>query len=207
MIVHENLEQGSEAWLNLRAGMPTGTGAKNLVTSQGKESKSLGAYALELAGDLYAGKKLDAFEGNAWTDRGTELEDSARSLYEMVADCEVKEVAFCTDDSDRWGMSPDGFIGDDGLVEFKCLKATNHIKAIIYHDKHKKPPTDYVAQIQMQMFVSGRKWCDLVMFHPDLPELIIRVEADLEFHKILESQLKAVIIERDNIIKLLNESL
>ena len=169
--------------------MPTGTGAKNLVTSQGKESKSLGAYALELAGDLYAGKKLDAFEGNAWTDRGTELEDSARSLYEMVYDCEVEEVAFCTDDSDRWGMSPDGFVGKDGLVEFKCLKATNHIKAIIYFDKHKKPPTDYIAQIQMQMFVSSRRWCDLVMFHPDLPELIIRIDADLGFHKVLEYQL------------------
>ncbi len=205
MIIHD-LEQGSEAWLNLRAGMPTGTGAKNLVTSQGKESKSLGGYALELAGDLYAGKRLDAFEGNAWTDRGTELEDSARSLYEMVHDCEVEEIGFCTDDSDRWGMSPDGFVGKDGLVEFKCLKATNHIKAIIYADKHNKPPTDYIPQIQMQMFVSGRKWCDLVMFHPDLPELIIRIDADLEFHKILESQLKAVIIERDKIIKLLKES-
>lgn len=203
MIIHEDMEQGSEAWLNLRAGMPTGTGAKKLVTSQGKESKSLPDYALELAGDLYAGKKLDAFEGNVWTDRGTELEDSARSLYEMVNDCEVEEVAFCTDDSDRWGMSPDGFVGKDGLVEFKCLKATNHIKAIMYYDKHKKPPTDYIAQIQMQMFVSSRKWCDLVMFHPDLPELIVRIDADYDFHKVLESQLKAVIKERDRIIEIL----
>jgi len=205
MIVHD-IPQGSELWLNFRAGMPTGTGAKNLVTSQGKESKSLGGYALELAGDLFAGKKLDAFEGNVWTDRGTELEDSARSLYEMVHDCEVKEIGFCTDDDNQFGMSPDGFVGDDGLVEFKCLKATNHIKAIVYVDRHKKPPTDYIPQIQMQMMVSGREWCDLVMFHPDLPELIIRIEADKEFHKILESQLKAVIIERDKIIKLLKES-
>lgn len=205
MIIHD-IEQGCKEWLNLRAGMPTGTGAKNLVTSQGKESKSLGAYALELAGDLFAGKKLDAFEGNAWTDRGTELEDSARSLYEMVYDCEVKEAGFCTDDTDSYGMSPDGFVGNDGLVEFKCLKATNHIKAIIYHDKHKKAPTDYIPQIQMQMFVSDRKWCDLVMFHPDLPELIIRVEADLDFHVMLAKQLKTVIIERNKIVELLNGS-
>lgn len=206
MIIHE-IEQGCEEWLNLRAGMPTGTGAKKLVTSQGKESKSLPDYALELAGDLFAGKKLDAFEGNIWTDRGTELEDSARSLYEMVKDCEVQEIGFCTDDSDRWGMSPDGFVNDDGLVEFKCLKATNHIKAIMYHKKNHKAPTDYVAQVQMQMFVSGRKWCDLVFFHPDLPELIIRVDADLDFHRVLEVQLKAVIVERDNIVNLLNEDM
>jgi DNA topoisomerase IB len=92
------------------------------------------------------------------------------------------------------------------LCEFKCLKATNHIKAHIYHKKTGKAPTDYISQCQMQMFVTGRKWTDLVFFHPSLPELIIRIEADLAFHKVLESQLKAVIIERDKIVKLLRES-
>lgn len=205
MIIHE-IEQGSEAWLNLRAGMPTGTGAKRLVTSTGQLSKSLDDYAIELAGDMYAGKSLDQFEGNQWTDRGTELEDSARSLYELVKDCEVKEVGFCTDDNDLYGMSPDGLVGEDGLVEFKCLKATNHIKARMYYLKHNKPQPDYIPQVQMQLFVSGRDWCDLVYFHPDLPELIIRIEADKEFHKVLEQQLHAVIKERDNIIKLLKEA-
>jgi len=204
MITHD-LEQGTEEWHKLRAGIPTGSMAKNLVTSQGKESKSLGGYAITLAGDLFAGQPLDAFEGNEWTDRGTELEDSARSLYELINDCEVKEVGFVTDDNNSYGASPDGLINNDGLVEFKCLKATNHIKAHIYYDKHKKPPTDYIPQVQMQMFVTGRKWTDLVFFHPDLPELIIRVEADKDFHKVLESQLSAVIIERDKIIKLLKE--
>ena len=204
MIIHD-MEQGSGDWFELRAGMPTGSMAKKLVTSQGKESKSMAEYAIELAGDLYAGEPLDAFEGNAWTDRGTELEDSARSLYELVQDCEVKEVGFCTDDDNQYGASPDGLISDDGLVEFKCLKATNHIKAIMYHKKNHKAPTDYISQVQMQLFVTERKWCDLVFFHPSLPELIIRIEPDLEFHKVLESQLSAVIKERDNIIKLLKD--
>lgn len=205
MIIHE-LEQGTEEWLNLRAGMPTGTGAKKLVTSTGQLSKSMPDYAVELAGDLFAGKSLDSFEGNQWTERGTELEDSARSLYELLNDIEVKEVGFCTDDDDRYGMSPDGLVNDDGLVEFKCLKATNHIKARMYYLKHNKPQPDYIPQVQMQLFVSGRKWCDLMHFHPDLPELIVRIEADPEFHKVLESQLNAVIKERDNIVKLLKEA-
>lgn len=205
MIIHD-LEQGSEAWLNLRAGMPTGTGAKRLVTSTGQLSKSMSDYAIELAGDMFAGKPLDQFEGNQWTDRGIELEDSARSLYELVKDCEVKEVGFCTDDNDLYGMSPDGLVNDDGLAEFKCLKATNHIKARLYYLKHNKPEPDYIPQVQMQLFVSGRDWCDLVYFHPDLPELIIRIEADKDFHKVLEQQLHAVIKERDNIIKLLKEA-
>jgi len=205
MIIH-NVEQGSEDWFALRAGMPTGSMAKKLVTSQGKESKSMAEYAIELAGDLYAGEPLDAFEGNAWTERGTELEDSARSLYEMVYDCEIKEVGFCTDDKGLYGASPDGLINDDGMAEFKCLKATNHIKAIMYHKKNSKAPTDYISQVQMQLFVTQRKWCDLTFFHPSLPELIIRIKPDLEFHSVLKAQLKAVIKERDNIIKLLNET-
>lgn len=205
MIIHE-LEQGTEAWHELRAGMPTGSMAKKLVTSQGKESKSMPEYAIELAGDLYAGQPLDAFEGNQWTDRGTELEDAARSLYELLTSSEVQEVGFITDDGEQYGVSPDGLVDNDGLVEFKCLKGTNHIKAIMYHKKNHKAPTDYIPQCQMQLFVTGRKWCDLVFYHPDLPELIIRIEPDLEFHKVLESQLLAVIKERDNIIKLIKEA-
>jgi hypothetical protein len=205
MIIHD-VEQGSPEWFALRAGMPTSSNAKKLVTSQGKESKSMPEYAIELAGDLYAGQPLNAFEGNAWTDRGTELEDSARSLYEMVNDVEAQTVGFITDDDQQHGASPDNLIGEDGGLEIKCLKATNHIKAIMYYKKNKKPPTDYVSQVQSCLFETGRKWWDLMFFHPDLPELIIRIEPDLEFHKVLESQLKAVIIERDKIVKLLNEN-
>lgn len=203
MIIN-SCEQYSDEWWEKKNGKPSASNGKKMVTSQGKESKSMPEYAIELAGDLFAGKPLDTFEGNAWTERGTELEDSARSLYEMVYNCEVQEVGFCTDDNNLYIASPDGLILDNGLVEFKCLKATNHIKAIIYHAKNRKPPTDYVSQVQMQLFVTGRKWCDLVFFHPNLPELIIRIEPDLTFHMMLAKQLKAVIEERDKIIGILN---
>ena len=205
MIIHKDIIQGSQEWLNLRAGLPTGSNAKKLVSSTGQLSKSLTEYAVELAGDMFAGEPLDSFDGNAWTDRGTELEDSARSMYELINDCEVVEIGFITDDDIKFGASPDGLINDDGMVEFKCLKATNHIKAIMYHKKNHKAPTDYISQVQMQLFVTGRKWCDLMFFHPSLPELIIRIEPDLSFHEVLKHQLEAVIIERDNIIKLLKE--
>ena len=206
MIIHD-VEQGTEAWFSLRSGLPTGSMAKKLVTSTGLPSKSMPDYAVELAGDLFAGEPLDAFEGNAWTDRGTELEDSARSLYEMVNDCEVKEVGFCTDDKGLYGASPDGMINGDGLVEFKCLKATNHIKAIMYYKKHGKAPTSYIPQVQMQLYTTEREYCDLVFFHPNLPELIIKIKPDDKVINTLESQLKAVILERDNIVRLLNENL
>lgn len=203
MIAHE-AGQGTDEWYKARYGKPSASNAKKLVTSKGGPSKSLKGYAVELAADRFAGKNVDSFEGNAWTERGNELEDSARSLYELVNDCTVVESGFITDDKEQYGASPDGLINDDGLVEFKCLKASNHISAIMYHKKHGKPPTDYIAQVQMQMFVIGRTWTDLMFFHPDLPELIIRIEPDLDFHKVLESQLAEVIKERDRIVGILN---
>jgi len=172
--------------------------ASNTQTNGGRKETET------LARQTVKNKSLNDFGGNEWTERGTELEDSARSLYEMVYDCEVKEVGLCMDDEGTYIASPDGLIGDDGVLEIKCLKASNHIKAIIYHAKNRKPPTDYISQVQMQLFVTGRKWCDLVFYHPDLPELIIRIEPDLTFHMVLIKQLKAVIEERDRIVSILN---
>lgn len=204
MIIHE-CEQNSEEWLALRSGKPTASCFSKLVTSTGAESKSMPEYALTLAGGLYAGKSLDAFEGNKWTDRGHELEDSARAKYEMIRDVDAVQVGFVTDDDIRYGCSPDSLIGDNGMLEIKCLKAENHIKALMYYKKNGKPPTNYVPQVQGQMYVCEREWCDLVFYHPDLPMLVIRNEPDVKLIKTLESQLDAVIRERDKIVKLLEE--
>lgn len=204
MIIHD-IEQNSPEWFSLRAGMPTGSMAKSLVTSQGKESKSLSEYAITLANDLFAGEPLDHWEGNSYTERGHELEPNARSLYEMIHKVEVEQVGFITDDEGLYGASPDSMINDDGLLEIKSLTAKRHTSAIIYYKKHNKPPTDYVSQIQMQLFITGRNWCDLMFYHPVLPELIIRVEPELSFQMVLIKQLNTVITERDRIIGILNE--
>ena len=86
-----------------------------LITSKGKPSKSLSEYALTLAGAVYAGKDLDSWQGNKHTDRGTELEDPARRLYEFSRAVVVDEVGFITDDAKTYGCSPDGLIGEDGI--------------------------------------------------------------------------------------------
>ena len=201
-----NCEQYGDEWWEIRNGKPTASNAKKLITSQGKESKSMLDYATELAGDLYAGKQLNNITSNEWMERGTELEDSARSLYELINDCEVEEVGMVVDDDDLFIASPDGIVSGNSILEIKCLKPTNHIKAHMYYKKMNKAPTDYISQVQMQLFVSGFDYADLMFFNEDLPELIIRIEADKDFHKVLEQQLHAVIKERDNIIKLLKEA-
>ena len=199
MIIHD-CEQGTPEWFSLRAGKPTASCFDKLITSTGEPSKSMAGYAITLAGEMYAGKPLDAWEGNGHTERGKLLEDDARRSYAFVHDVEPVQVGFVTDDSMLYGCSPDSFIDDDGGLEVKCLKAENHIKAIMYHRKHKKCPPDYVQQTQGSLLVTGRKWWDLYFYHPDLPDLTIRQEPNREVMEPLLDQIANVIREREKIL-------
>jgi len=203
MIIHD-IEQGTEEWHTLRAGIPTASCFSKLVTSSGAVSKSMPEYAMTLAAEKYAGKVLDGFQGNKYTDRGHELEESARLAYSMDSDLDVDQVGFITNDLMQYGCSPDGLAGE-GLVEIKCQIAKEHVKTLMYFDKHGKAPTTYIPQVQGQMFVTGRPWCDLTFYHPDLPMRIIRITPDQLVVDTLKKQLKAVEAERNIILKLLNK--
>jgi hypothetical protein len=205
VIIHEVL-QGTTNWMALRCGLPTASEFSKLVTSTGELSKSLQGYAITLAGEKYAGKPLNAFEGNDYTDRGKLLEPEARSAYAFLHDNEVEQVGFVTDDDWRLGCSPDGLVGTAGLVEFKCLKAENHIKALLYYKKHKKCPPDYVQQTQGQILICEREWCDLMFYHPDLPQLVIRQTRDEKLQVSILSAVDQVIAERDRILAEIQEA-
>ena len=88
MIVHD-VEQGTDEWHSLRAGLPTGSEFSKLVTSAGAPSKSMEAYARTLAGEKYAGKALDAWAGNKWSDNGNDTEQEAADYYAFVKKCEL----------------------------------------------------------------------------------------------------------------------
>jgi len=200
MLVHD-VEQGSADWFAIRAGLPTASNAKKLVTSKGEPSKSMKEYAIELANDLYVGEPVDAWEGNRHTERGHELEPDAADYYEFLRGEELQVIGFCTDG--KYGFSPDRFIGDDGILEIKCLSAKYHTKALMYFAKNKAAPTDYIAQPQFMLFGSKRKYCDLLFYHPQLPSLIIRQEPVTKIIETIETQIDAVIKERDSIIEIL----
>ena len=102
MLIH-TCEQGSDAWRAIRSGLPTASCFDKLITSTGEISKSLSVYAITLAGEKYAGKPLDAFEGNGYTERGALLEPDARSSYTFLYDNEIVQVGFVTDDDSRFG--------------------------------------------------------------------------------------------------------
>jgi len=198
-----NVPQYSEEWWALRLGKPSASCAKKIITSTGNPSKSTSDYACELAGALYAGKVIDDWGGNKATERGTEMEDQARSMYNLVNNCNAEEIGMFTDDAEQYIASPDGVIEDYGLLEVKCLTAKVHTKALMYYAKTRKAPTDYISQCQFQLFVSGYKYVDLFLYHPDLPVLTIRILPIKTFFEMLECQIEAVIEERDLIIKTL----
>lgn len=199
MRVH-NVEQRSPEWYAARCGIPTASEFSSLVTSKGEPSKTLPRYAKTLAAEKFSGRTLDAWEGNQWTERGKELEAEAIRLYEFAHDFTVSPVGFVTTDDGNAGCSPDGLVGDDGLVEIKCLKAENHIEAILYYQKNGRCQTDYVQQTQGQIWIAERKWCDLLFYHPVLPLLVIRQTPDTAIHAALASGVRAVIKERDAIL-------
>lgn len=199
MKIHD-VEQRSEAWYALRLGLPTASEFSRVVTSKGEISKSLPGYAIQLAAELYAGKPVDAWEGNQWTERGRDLEEEAVARYEFQVDAETTPVGFVTDDAGTCGCSPDRLVGNDGLLEIKCLKAERHVQAILYHERFGHCQPDYVQQTQGQLMVCRRKWCDLVFYHPELPMLTIRRESDPTLEYALQRAIPDLILERDAVL-------
>lgn len=199
MQIHD-VDQRSDEWYSLRAGMPTASEFSKIVTSKGEPSKSASGYALTLAAELFAGTPVDAWEGNAWTERGREMESRAVELYEFAHDLDTVPVGFVTDDKATMGCSPDRFVGDDGLIEVKCLKAENHVKAILYYQKNGRPPTDYVQQAQGQMMICEREWCDIVFYHPELPMLTVRMEPDEDVRWGIAAGIPKLCAERDTVL-------
>ena len=198
MIIHD-VEQNCDEWLELRAGKPTASEFKKLITSTGAPSKSMQGYAEQLAGESFAGKPLDAWEGNKYTERGHEVEDEAVAAYEMIMGADTAKVGFVTDDLIQYGCSPDRFVEEHGLLEIKCLPKL-HIEAIRYVHKNNKIPPGYVQQVQGQMFVSEKEWCDLFFYHADLPTKIVRVFPDGKVIDGLKAQLSACIAARNIVL-------
>jgi len=200
VIIHD-VTQGSPEWHKIRAGKPTSSNFGSLVSGLGEVSSGLAEYAHILAVEKYLDGPIDdGFQGNKFTDRGLELEAESRADYEMTYQLHVEEVGFITDDLMRWGSSTDGLVGKDGVVEFKNLIATKFAKLLIYWRKHNKIPPQYIPQIQGELFVTGRTWCDWVAYHPQFEPIVVRHLRDLEFHATLESQLMAVMAERNKIL-------
>lgn len=186
MQVIKDIEQGSQEWLRMRLGVATASNFDKIITSTGVESKTLKDYAFELASDSLLTEPEASFQSEAMI-RGNELEEEARSYYSFVTDNKVEEVTFIK--KGNIGYSPDGLIGDNGLIEIKCPLKKNHLKYLIDN----KLPTKYKAQVQGGLYISEREYCDFISYHPLFKDekkmLVIRVKRDEEFIKKLSDLL------------------
>lgn len=151
-------EQGTDAWFEVRKQKLTGSHAQAI----GNCGKGLETYIIELMAESYSSGEKEQFS-NKHTERGNELEPIARGMYELENDIEVVQVGFIYDD--YIGVSPDGLVGDDGLIEIKCIDDIAYFKHILNGEK--EIDSKYIWQAQMQLLVTGRKWNDLVFYNPN----------------------------------------
>jgi len=175
MSVLVEVEQRSDAWQKLRVGIPTASCFDRIITpATGKPSASAVAYRRELLAEWLTGQPVSVKE-SGWMQRGTEMEPEARAFYEFGADAEVTEAGFVFLDERRLiGCSPDGLVGDDGLVEIKCPAPHTHVGYLV----DSRLPTAYIPQVQGALWVTGRQWCDFVSYSDTMESLIVRVNRD-----------------------------
>lgn len=197
--------QNTPEWHAARLGIPTASSADKLVTPTGKPSTQMEAYALKLAADLFAGEDTDGWQGNAYTERGHEVEAEARAWLAFERDIEIDQPGFVADDEGRFGCSPDGRIDSDGgLIEIKCLPK-GHVKALLHYADKGTLPADYLPQIHMQMLVCDAPYCLRVYYHPQLPKVVERVDREGAWDMRLSGAISNCIERRDAALTTLNK--
>ncbi len=181
-------EQRSPEWFAARLGVATGSRFGDIMaTTRSGYSASRKNYAAELVTERLTGQSTETFTTAAmqW---GTDNEPVARLQYELATGYTVEETGFWLHNDMAAGVSPDGIVDEDGLLEIKCPNTATHIETL----QREKVPRQYEAQVQGQMWITGRKWCDFVSFDPRLPEnaqmVIVRVERDPLYIANLETE-------------------
>jgi len=188
--------QGSDEWKALRLGKVTASRVSDVV-ARTKTGYGAGRanYMAQLIAERLTGTPAESYT-NAAMQHGTETEPEARSAYEFYQGVNVKEVAFVPHPKiDQAGCSPDGLVGDDGLVEIKCPNTATHLETLL----GQAVPSKYDAQMQFQMACTDRQWCDFVSYDPRMPEnmrlFIKRVARDDKRIAELESEIAAFLLE------------
>jgi hypothetical protein len=193
MIFHEKITQGSEQWHELRRLKFTASNA----TPVGANGAGLKTLVTNLVADAICPPDPELRYVSEAMARGNELEPIARTAYEFKTGQDVTQVGFIERDQ-YVGFSPDGLVGEDGLIEIKCRDAAKHLEFMFAG----KIDSGTLNQCQFQLFVSKRKWVDLVYYNPDFKNslLIERITPAQNYFDTLRAGLDAG-------VKMLNEIL
>ena len=181
---HFNINQGTPEWHDLRRGVLTSTAIKTLITPTGKlaDNDKTRAHVYEVAAQRITGKTEDNYMSFDMM-RGHTEEILARELYAKHY-ASVVECGFITSDKLGFmvGYSPDGLVGEDGIIEIKSAKAKIQVQRMT----DGVIPLEHYAQVQTGLWVTGRKWCDFISYSNGMKMMVVRVEADPAYHDLIE---------------------
>jgi len=195
----EMMEQGTDEWFAMRIGKVTASRVADVIAkTKSGYSSSRDNYMAQLVCERLTGQKGESFT-NAAMQHGTETEPLARLAYEVSQNVLVDQVGFVPHPSIKMaGASPDGLVGDDGLIEIKCPNTATHIETLL----SETVPTKYFTQMQFQMACTGRQWCDFVSFDNRLPAelqlFVKRVPRDEMYIKLMEAEIVQFLAELDD---------
>lgn len=183
--------QGSDEWLASRLGRPSASQFSKLITTSGKPSGSASKYIDQMVIERLSGESTPHFQSEHMA-RGNDLEPEARDYYELMTGNTVVEVGFILDDSEEFGCSPDGLVGEDNGLEIKCPAENTMLS---YIEDPMKGVKRYWQQIQGCMMITGRSTWDFLAYHPEMEPVLVTVEYDEEFcSKMYDEIVKAVTI-------------
>ena len=160
------MEQRTPDWLAVRLGKATSSRIADIIArTKSGYSTSRANYAAQLVCERLSCAPAETYQSSAmvW---GIEKEPEARRLYTFEKDAAVRPAGFLDHPTVKMsGASPDGLVGEDGLVEIKCPITATHIDTVL----GRAIPGKYLTQMQWQLAVTGRRWCDFVSYDPRLP--------------------------------------
>lgn len=196
-----DIEQRSAEWFSIRCGKATASRIADVIAkTKSGYSASRANYAAQLVLERLTGTVAESYS-NAAMEWGTAQEPDARIAYEFDKNAAVEQVGFVPHPTIAMaGASPDGLVGDNGLVEIKCPSSATHLETLA----GKAIPGKYQAQMLWQMACTGRAWCDFVSYDPRLPEtmqlFVRRLERDDARIAELEAEVMVFLTEIDTTV-------
>jgi hypothetical protein len=184
------VEQGSDEWHSLRLGKVTASIVHIVMANYnspfGESAKNLARkIAIERVTNMPCAMGFDT----AQLARGREQEHDARVMYESIRFVDVKEGGFFLHPNNKWGYSPDGLVGDNGLLEIKSLEGHVFLKTL----ESNNIPNNYRWQLVMALFVSGRKFIDFVNYSAYMP-----VKKQMHVQRLTEQDFKIELYHLEN---------
>lgn len=191
------MKQQSTEWYQARLGRVTASKISDVMAkTKTGYSATRKNYMTQLLLERLTGQKEESYTNTAMQ-HGIETEDEARKSYEIETFNVVEECGFYETPGLMSGASPDGLIGEEGLIEIKCPNTSTHIETILNKEIDRK----YFLQMQWQMFCTNRKWCDFVSYDNRVPGnlrlFIKRVERDEDLLMEIFEEVKKFLAELD----------